>query len=637
MNEHDELAREIRDRAERLPVEIPSPTSAMARGRQRRRVSRVATALAAIVIAVGVAVPLRALVHLGEDPPPMPRGPSPSGENSTPDPTGTIAFIGGGQAFGPITLLDVASGLTEPLTKQSFTSVSLAWSPDGSLIAMTRGLSEGNGELVLVSTATGELTQTMPIDPLLNPQDVDWSPDGTLLAFTDTYATLHTIEPDGSHLRSVATDSQVLNIAFSPLGDEIAFVGDKGHLSVLDLETGVTTDVFSAPTKHRVWFGPTWSPDGSMLAFSMFEEGGSSINIVNADGTGFRQVLEPSHDGVSPTWSPDGNWIAFEGGGERGDLFAVTTDGATVRQLTDTGVGEFGPDWGTPELVKPSATGTAPTSAEYLPLVFAQFGNGWNVRNFDSVEEGTPTKAWASTVTIDARDLGPRKPAIPVHTIESLPPGEAVIVALATPWHFDPSEGPYPSGSLDPLNFSDATIRGPEAEEPEGDYTIYEVQNGYTAVRVFFGATPTGAELEAAQAELATLQVPPTCPIGYEASASPTEAEPGETVTLTGPMPFQFEDGSYDAEGRTIAIAWWNADEKDWPYLSSFSTRSPSRVASGPIVRLGEGGVGQCSFAITFTVPDVPPGDYPIVVIQEGPVPNPDGSALLASLSVRVG
>jgi hypothetical protein len=101
-------------------------------------------------------------------------------------------------------------------------------------------------------------------------------------------------------------------------------------------------------------------------------------------------------------------------------------------------------------------------------------------------------------------------------------------------------------------------------------------------------------------------------------------------------MPFQRQDGSFDVEGRTTAIAWWNADKQDWPYLSSFSSSSPSPVSSGPIVRLGEGGEGQCSFSITFTVPDVPPGDYPIVVIHEYPLPSPDGSALLTSLSVRV-
>ena len=28
--------------------------------------------------------------------------------------------------------------------------------------------------------------------------------------------------------------------------------------------------------------------------------------------------------------------------------------------------------------------------------------------------------------------------------------------------------------------------------------------------------------------------------------------------------------------------------------------------------------MGACSFAITFVVPNVPPGDYPIDILQEG-------------------
>jgi hypothetical protein len=73
--------------------------------------------------------------------------------------------------------------------------------------------------------------------------------------------------------------------------------------------------------------------------------------------------------------------------------------------------------------------------------------------------------------------------------------------------------------------------------------------------------------------------------------------------------------------------------EEDWPYLSSFSTVRPSpAVETSPLLRLGEGGGDSCSFSIRFTVPDVPSGDYPIVVLQEGS----DSSAIEASLTFRV-
>ena len=350
MSDQDEVTRRIREGAERLPIRVPPPTIAMANGRRRRRVSVAVTAVAALVIAVGVAFPLRALMRLGEGVPPKPIGPSPSGVIEPPDPTGTIAFLSGGQAFGPISLLDVASGTTEPLTSQSFNSLSLAWSPDGSLIATTDALGEGIGELVLVSAETGKVMRTMPIDPLLHPQDADWSPDGRVLAFTDGLGRLHTIEADGSDLQDVPTDGLATNIAYSPTGNQIALVSDKGDLKILDLGTGTTTVVFEDPPDKRVWFGPTWSPDGSLLAFSMDEEDGSSINIVNTDGSGLRQLVAPSEDATNPSWSPDGNWISFEGGDERRDLFVVSVEGATLRRLTDSGLGEFGSDWGTRRL-----------------------------------------------------------------------------------------------------------------------------------------------------------------------------------------------------------------------------------------------------------------------------------------------
>jgi len=83
-------------------------------------------------------------------------------------------------------------------------------------------------------------------------------------------------------------------------------------------------------------------------------------------------------------------------------------------------------------------------------------------------------------------------------------------------------------------------------------------------------------------------------------------------------MPFQRKDGSYDTSGQTRMIVWWNASPKDWPYLSSFSNVDPSPAVQGsPLLRLGEGGGDTCSFSVSFTVPDVPPGTYPIVVLQE--------------------
>jgi hypothetical protein len=170
---------------------------------------------------------------------------------------------------------------------------------------------------------------------------VDWSPDGATIAFVDNTARLFLVDAGGGLVpRQVGTNGPVLSIAYSPSGDEIAFVGGRGDLKTVDLATGVTRTVVSDTPSTRAWSNPTWSPDGQMLAFFASEDNMSSISLVQADGSGRRVVV--SVEGQDPEWSPDGGWIAFQ---RDDDLFMVAVDGSIVRPLTDQNVGGWGADW----------------------------------------------------------------------------------------------------------------------------------------------------------------------------------------------------------------------------------------------------------------------------------------------------
>jgi len=258
--------------------------------------------------------------------------------------TGTIAYIEGRQAFGPITLLDAASGRAESLGSRSYSSVSASWSPDGSMIALTRNILEGNGELIIVSATTGEITRTMPIDPLLNPQGVDWSPDGGSLAFSSTYSELWIIDSDGADLHRLQISVRALNLAWSPSRNELALVTNGGDLVIADLDGGEVRIAYDGGG-GRALSTPSWSPDGERIAFSAEVDGPGQIFVIDRDGSDPVQLTSGTDDNDDPTWSPDGGWIAFSRGGDHTDLFAVTPDGSWLLQLTDTDRDEYGPDW----------------------------------------------------------------------------------------------------------------------------------------------------------------------------------------------------------------------------------------------------------------------------------------------------
>jgi Tol biopolymer transport system component len=56
---------------------------------------------------------------------------------------------------------------------------------------------------------------------------------------------------------------------------------------------------------------PAWSPDGRSIAFASSRDRQSEIYVMNADGSGKRNLTRDRANDDYPTWSPDGRRIAF--------------------------------------------------------------------------------------------------------------------------------------------------------------------------------------------------------------------------------------------------------------------------------------------------------------------------------------
>lgn len=100
--------------------------------------------------------------------------------------------------------------------------------------------------------------------------------------------------------------------ALSPAGDRIAFSSNRnGHwdLFVLDLETGVTTQL-SNDTAYEG--DPTWSSDGSWLAYERIDGEDLEIYMRPIDGS-VDPVVISAHaaQDYAPTWRPGTQQIAF--------------------------------------------------------------------------------------------------------------------------------------------------------------------------------------------------------------------------------------------------------------------------------------------------------------------------------------
>ena len=142
--------------------------------------------------------------------------------------------------------------------------------------------------------------------------------------------------------------------ASNRLGSHVLFLMNGDGTDVRKLTAGVGDD----PDYREL--SPTWSPDGSRIAFDVRTPEASNVWVIDAEGSNMRQITDlPGYAGT-PAWSPDGSLIAFGAGdADVGELHVTTPDGAGIRQVTTDRRQAWWPAWrgNGAELVYSSSSG----------------------------------------------------------------------------------------------------------------------------------------------------------------------------------------------------------------------------------------------------------------------------------------
>jgi Tol biopolymer transport system component len=231
------------------------------------------------------------------------------------------------------------------------------WSPDGSRLAYVGypqqpdGSASNSAYLVVTQVGTGETDRV----PAGNIQDFVWMPDGdSLLALVraDDMITAHLLAVDGNQRRrlfEVDYLRDAMTISLSPDASQVAYVMPAADENVESLTDSLYTATLDGSTRHlvgRLWMDGSvvWSPDSTKVAaVSLTDSAEYVLYVVNADGTGFRELMLLNTGDESgeilpaaPAWSPDSTRIAI-GSHSRPDgsaIFVMNADGSQPRQIT---------------------------------------------------------------------------------------------------------------------------------------------------------------------------------------------------------------------------------------------------------------------------------------------------------------
>lgn len=181
-----------------------------------------------------------------------------------------------------------------------------------------------------------------------------WSPDGSRLVVTaDRGNNLYVVSADGTDLRSL-TQNTGFPVAitqtptWSPDGTKIAYIGNVEQNYDVFLINPDGSGVKRLTNTRDIYRDLAWSPDGSRIAYAsgpdFFDV---RIFTMRADGTAPTQVTTGGGRHTAPAWSPDGSRIAYENASQFGppEIFVVNADGTGQTRLTDIFASDRHPTW----------------------------------------------------------------------------------------------------------------------------------------------------------------------------------------------------------------------------------------------------------------------------------------------------
>ena len=218
--------------------------------------------------------------------------------------------------------------------------------------AKAKAAGKSPAQIWIVSVGGGEACQAT--DHPNGTSSPSWSPDGTKLvvvAQDDVPKDASWLAP--SSVGPVADERVVNNLRYR--FDARGWLERYAHLWLVDLTTNAMTQLTDGDVNDSE---PTWSPDGSLIAFSgnrradRLTLSAQTIFTISPDGGEPTAIAPDDAQFGSPAWSPNGSLIAFtghleaRGGGARNSrLWTVTPNGSDLQNHTaewDVSIGDAG-------------------------------------------------------------------------------------------------------------------------------------------------------------------------------------------------------------------------------------------------------------------------------------------------------
>lgn len=161
---------------------------------------------------------------------------------------------------------------------------------------------------------------------------------------------IYIMDYDGFNPRRVTVNNS-LNILpnWTPDATGLAYVSYRQGRPLVFLSriyAGTNTPNLTGEKESSQAFAPSFSPDGSRIAWASNRSGNMEVWVANANGSGAHAVTRSAASDTAPTWSPTGREIAFTSNrGGTPQIYVMDAEGLNVRRLSTVGNYNDAPAW----------------------------------------------------------------------------------------------------------------------------------------------------------------------------------------------------------------------------------------------------------------------------------------------------
>ncbi len=218
--------------------------------------------------------------------------------------------------------------------------------------------------------------------------------------------TLWVADSDGENAQSaLGSPEPIISPTWSPNGTQLAYVSFESRKPVIyvhDVATGRRRLLANFRGSNSA---PTWSPDGRSLAVTLSRDGGSQLYLISASGGEPKRLTQSQSIDTEPVFSPDGGSIYFvsdRGGAPQ--IYRMPATGGNAQRVTFSGTYNVSPS------VSPDGRWLAyiTRSGGAFKLQIMELASGNVAAVTDTTEDENPSFAPDSKLIVFATKQGGR-------------------------------------------------------------------------------------------------------------------------------------------------------------------------------------------------------------------------------------